>query len=229
MAETSAPTYSAQRPPGPSAGPLSPPQILRLLVPGQLVTCTVEERPKSPLLQRLAMYASAPEDTITSVAACVVDVDLGTEEVVLLAKALTDRVGAGQPLVADFTDAAGTYTLSGTVSPIHLDGMACLVLAVQRASEVQMRRHARVPVMILPQRAEIQYAAGAWRPVLVEIVDLASGGLGLRSAELLRAGSQLHIEFELPGQQAKLAVTGRVAAAAAAAAGQPRRYGVAFE
>src|ERR687887_437553 len=76
-----------------STGPPSVHQILEWLAAGQVVTCTLEERPATPLLRRLAAQAPAAlEDKLATVAATVLMVSLSTEQVVLRADAFADPV-----------------------------------------------------------------------------------------------------------------------------------------
>ncbi|MBI3970401.1 MAG: PilZ domain-containing protein [Chloroflexi bacterium] len=189
---------------------------LELLDNGQVINCTLTG-------DRLLVGAPPPLD-----AAEVLAIDAPAGQVSLFPERLIRSMMPFQKVQLDFTDTSGTYLLKGVISRIVTDAAPYIVVDVRETRLRQLRRFVRVPVLIGPERFEVQAAPdgfGEWRATSGEIVDISVGGVGLLVGEPLETGARVRLEFELPGRFGNMVVFGRIVPppGPAEARTQPRR------
>ena len=208
--------------------------VLEMLESGQVVNCTVGDDAASTAQTRL----STVDEVARRRAAEVLAMNQPSAEIVLAIEPGPLTFLAKQRAVIDFTDATGTYCLTGTITEASVDHKQRLTVVARSASLVQLRRFVRVPVLIPLDSLLVQAAPGEWRTVNAELVDLSLGGLGLLVSEPMFEDAHVQASFELPGRFGELNVRGRVVCppgpAEARVAGRLRnalayRRGVAFD
>jgi hypothetical protein len=219
--------------PTPASGEaLEPRQALDLLQSGQVVNCVVgtSDGPaqadggdgsaaETAVAVELARSLDVPLDylrkgaQLTGVRASAAEIlAIASErgDIVFRFDVPVDGVLPGLPAVVDFTDVSGTYYLAGHVGYVHGSDRPRLLVHVNRARRVQLRRFFRVPMVIAPYLMEVHDVPNLWRPVRGQIIDASLGGLGLLVDEPLAADARLRVEFELPGRFGDLAASGRI-------------------
>ncbi|MBI3970113.1 MAG: PilZ domain-containing protein [Chloroflexi bacterium] len=198
-----------------------------LLAAGQVVNCTIGPRTtgfhSAGVQGRVRsrepgwnVFTGQPIDDVDQGVepSCSVATVLGirrrTNELVVSVDAAPSAAMSGNAALIDFTNPSGTYQLACTITQVRLTWEVRLVLSVQQATRVQLRRFARIPALLPVLHLEVRLPSGDAFTTNGEIVDLSLGGLGLLVSEPLLHGAHVGIAVDLPGRSGRLVARGRI-------------------